>query len=117
MREQSPQLDQVVIERLEQMATPDRHDGPMVQSLRREAANLANTLRARATQDEEGAMREQLVLDIAVYEYKASWCDAHSYPSDAAQHRAYVGQLRRQLAAEEARNSTEDSNRCQVDGQ
>lgn len=42
---------------------------------------------------------EQLRDEIALYEIKARWCDAHGYPADAIEHRAYVAQLRRRLCA------------------
>lgn len=37
--------DPAVLERLEQMTAPGPHDGPMVQALRREAADLAQQMR------------------------------------------------------------------------
>jgi hypothetical protein len=33
--------------------------------------------------------------EVFAFEVRARWCDEHGYPSDAAQHRAYVAQLRR----------------------
>jgi hypothetical protein len=33
--------------------------------------------------------------EIDLYESKARWCDEHGFPEDAAQHRAYVKQLRK----------------------
>lgn len=33
--------------------------------------------------------------EVFTFEVRARWCDEHGYPSDAAQHRAYVAQLRR----------------------
>ncbi len=37
----------------------------------------------------------ELQEQVALYELKATWCDAHGLPSDAMEHRAYVAQLRR----------------------
>jgi len=44
-------------------------------------------------------MNEDQILErIAVTEIKARWRDENGYPADAAEHRAYVAQLRRSLA-------------------
>lgn len=37
--------------------------------------------------------------EIAVYEFKARWCDEHGFPGDAAEHRAYLAQLRRRASS------------------
>lgn len=48
------QIDPAVIARLEQMATPELRDGPMVQRLRCEAADLAQQMRQRERERAQG---------------------------------------------------------------
>lgn len=48
------QIDPAVIARLEQMATPEPCDGPMVQRLRCEAADLAQQMRQRERERAHG---------------------------------------------------------------
>ena len=40
----------------------------------------------------------RLADEIALYETKAQWCAENGYPLDAAEHLAYIAQLRRRAA-------------------
>lgn len=42
---------------------------------------------------------ERIEWFIAEFEYKAKWCEEHGYPTEAAQHRAYIRQEIRKITS------------------